>query len=105
MQGWRLRYLIREAASGQSIIVRVGWDSSYNWVDMTRLLEQALEKLRSLPAAEQDSIASLVLDEIESEKKWDALFAKSSDKLKKLANEAWDEHEAGKSEELDTDKM
>ena len=72
---------------------------------MTRLLEQAIEKLRTLPATEQDSIASLVLAEIDSEKQWDELFAKSPEKLKSLADDAWAEHEAGKSEELDPDKL
>ena len=72
---------------------------------MTKLLEQALAKARELPEAEQDAIAQIVLDEIESEKRWDELFAKSPEKLRKLADKAWAEHEAGQSEELDPDKL
>jgi hypothetical protein len=72
---------------------------------MAQLLGKAIEKLRGLPAAEQDSIASLVLAEIESEKKWDSRFAAAPENLKKLADEAWSEHEAGKSQQLDPDKM
>jgi hypothetical protein len=72
---------------------------------MTKLLEQALAKARQLPAADQDAIAQLVLDEIESEKRWDALFAKSTEKLQKLADKAWAEHEAGETEELDPEKL
>ena len=72
---------------------------------MTRLLEQALAKIRTLPDAEQDAIAQIVLDEIESERRWDELFAKSPQKLGKLADKAWAEHEAGRSEPLDPDQL
>ena len=72
---------------------------------MTKLLEQAVAKARELPEAEQDAIAQLVIEEIESERHWDELFAKSPEKLQKLADRAWAEHEAGGSEELDPDKL
>jgi hypothetical protein len=72
---------------------------------MTRLLEQAITKARELPEAEQDAIGQLVLDEIESERHWDELFAKTPEKLRKLADEAWAEHEAGKTEPLDPEKL
>jgi hypothetical protein len=72
---------------------------------MTKLLEQAVAKARELPEAEQDAIAQIVMDEIESERRWDELFAKSPHKLRKLADRAWAEHEAGGSQELDPDRM
>lgn len=72
---------------------------------MTKLLEQALAKARQLPEAEQDAIARIVLDEIESEQRWDERFARSPDKLQKLADEAWSEHEADGSEELEPDRL
>jgi hypothetical protein len=58
-----------------------------------------------LPEDAQDAIANLVLEEIESENKWDEQFAKSPEKLKTLADEAWAEHRAGKSEELNPESM
>jgi hypothetical protein len=72
---------------------------------MTKLLETAIAKVRDLPEAEQNAIAQIVLDEIESERRWDELFARSPDKLRKLADEAWAEHEAGGSEELDPGRL
>ena len=72
---------------------------------MTKLLEQALAKAQELPETEQDAIAQIVIDEIESERRWDALFAKSPENLRKLADRAWAEHEAGGSQELDADKL
>jgi hypothetical protein len=59
---------------------------------MTKLLEQAIAKVRQLPESEQNAIARIALDEIESERKWDALFEKSPEKLKAIADKAWAEH-------------
>jgi hypothetical protein len=72
---------------------------------MTKLLEQAIAKARELSETDQDAIGQLVLDEIESERHWDELFAKSPEKLRKLADQAMAEHEAGKSEPLDPEKL
>ena len=72
---------------------------------MTRLLEQAMKQVGELSEAEQDAIAQIVLEEIESERRWDELFARSTDKLAKLADQAWAEHVAGGSEELDPDRL
>jgi hypothetical protein len=72
---------------------------------MTKLLEDAISRLRQMPDDEQDAIAQIVLDEIESERRWDELFTKSPEKLRTLADRAWAEHEAGRSEELDPDRL
>ena len=72
---------------------------------MTKLLEQAVAKAQELPEAEQNSIAQIVIDEIDSEQRWDELLAKSPEKLQKLADGAWAEHEAGGSQELDPDRL
>ncbi|HLL89352.1 MAG TPA: hypothetical protein VK324_08615 [Tepidisphaeraceae bacterium] len=72
---------------------------------MTKLLEQAVAEAGQLSNEEQDAIARLVLAEIESERRWDELFAKSPEKLQKLADKAWAEHEAGRSEPLDPERL
>ena len=72
---------------------------------MTKLLEQAVAKARELPEEEQDAIALIVMEEIESERRWSELFAKSPDGLRKVADRAWAEHEAGGSQELDPDQL
>ncbi|PLZ14922.1 hypothetical protein [Fischerella thermalis] len=59
---------------------------------MTELLEQAITKLKTLPASEQDAIAAMIFAELEDEVRWDATFAKSQDALAKLAAEAMAEH-------------
>lgn len=63
---------------------------------MTQLLQQALHQVGQLPDADQDAIATLILEEIESERKWDAAFAGSQDVLAKLAEEALEECRAGR---------
>jgi hypothetical protein len=72
---------------------------------MTKRLEEAIERLRRLPEADQDSIAQIVFDELESERKWDELFTKSPEKLKRLGDQAWADYEAGKTDELDPEKL
>jgi len=63
---------------------------------MTQLLEQALTAVRELPAAEQVAIAALILGEIADEKRWDETFARSQDKLAKLAAKARPEVREGR---------
>jgi hypothetical protein len=72
---------------------------------MTRLLEEAVARAKQLSEPEQDAIGQIMLDEIESERRWEELFAKSPEKLRKLADNAWAEHEAGRSEPLDPEAL
>ena len=72
---------------------------------MTTLFQQAIDKALRLPPAEQDSLAQLLLAEMESERKWDELFARSPDVLERLANEALAENEAGLTQELDPERL
>ncbi len=52
---------------------------------MTQLLEKAIGEVRKLSASEQDTIATLILDELADELRWDEAFANSQDQLSKLA--------------------
>jgi hypothetical protein len=47
----------------------------------------------------------LLLDEINSEKKWEKKFAETEDVLEKLAREALKEYEKGKTTALDVEKL
>jgi hypothetical protein len=69
------------------------------------LLEQAVAKAKALTDSEQDALARVILDEIESERRWDESLAASPEKLSQLADKAWAEHEAGLSQPLDPDKL
>lgn len=72
---------------------------------MTTLLQNAIAKAQRLDVAEQDALAKLMMEEIEGEAKWEAVLAKSPEKLTRLAEKAWAEHEAGKTEALDPDEL
>ncbi len=72
---------------------------------MTKLLEQAISRLKTLPTTQQDTIAAMILEEIEDEVKWDETFAKSQDVLAQLAADAMAEYKAGKTQELDPETL
>ncbi|WP_414574630.1 hypothetical protein [Anabaena sp. CCY 9402-a] len=72
---------------------------------MTELLEYAISRLKTLPADEQDVIAAMILEELEDEHLWDEAFGDSPDVLAKLASEAMAEYHAGKTQELDPEKL
>ncbi|MCX5894014.1 MAG: hypothetical protein NTW80_13810 [Deltaproteobacteria bacterium] len=68
---------------------------------MTTLLEEAFTKASRLSSQEQDSLAALVLEEIDSERRWEELFAQSQDQLADLAEEALTEFKEGKTKSLE----
>jgi hypothetical protein len=72
---------------------------------MGRLLERVMAEAAKLPEEEQEAFAALMLAELESEGRWDELFARSQDVLSKLAEEARREYRAGLTEPLDPDKL
>jgi hypothetical protein len=65
-----------------------------------RFLEKALHEVAKLPTSEQDAVAAIVLEELASEQRWAESFAKSQDKLAKLAEEALAEYNAGRTKPL-----
>ena len=71
-------------------------------VRMTNLLQKAFALARSLPDTEQDALAALIIEEMESDRRWDELFAKSQDKLEALADEALEEHARGETRPFDS---
>jgi hypothetical protein len=72
---------------------------------MTKLLEEAIAQLKTLPISKQDSIAALILEEIEDDNRWDESFARFPDLLAKLAAEAMAEHRGGKTQDLDPETL
>ena len=72
---------------------------------MTKLLERAFTEAAKLPEQEQDALAAAILEELESERRWDELFERSGNVLSELAEEALAEHRAGRTRELDPEKL
>ena len=71
---------------------------------MTALMERAINRVQALPPEEQDALAALILEEVESEKRWDELFASSQSQLAHLAEQAIAEKQAGKTKPLDPER-
>jgi hypothetical protein len=70
-------------------------------------MEQAIAKASQLPEEEQDTIASIILREIESEERWDQLFSRagSAELLSRMADDALAELRSGRARKLDLDEM
>jgi hypothetical protein len=70
---------------------------------MSRLMDQAILKIQQLPEQDQESLASIILQEIESEHRWDELFARpeSADLLLRMADEALVEARSGRARRLE----
>lgn len=72
---------------------------------MTELLERAIAQLKVLSPSEQDAIATLILQELEAEMRWDRAFSQSPDALTKLAANAMAEYHSGQTQELDPETL
>jgi hypothetical protein len=74
---------------------------------VTALLKKAFDRIsEELPDDEQDQIAQFLVRLIEDDDaKWDAVLAKSPDKLRELADRAFETYLAGRTSKLDIEKL
>lgn len=72
---------------------------------MTKRLKEAFARASRLPPKEQDALAGWLMEELASDGRWDEQFAGSQDALGRLAREALAEHGAGRTEDLDPDRL
>jgi len=72
---------------------------------MTQLLVQAIEAVQKLPPAEQDAVASLILQELADEKRWDDAFARTQPQLERLTEKVEADVAAGRVCDLGMDDL
>jgi hypothetical protein len=74
---------------------------------MSKIVEQMFQKIVQLPLSDQEAIASIVLQEIESEQRWDELFAQpnSADILSRRADLALADAKVGRARNLDLSQL
>ncbi len=73
---------------------------------MGKLTEKALAAAATLPDDEQEAIGACLLAEIDSERRWDELFARpASLAIEQMEGEALRAHEGGLTEPLDPDAL
>ena len=73
---------------------------------VSTLLQEAIERALTLPEDEQERLGGLFLAEVEQavrEAEFDALIESRPDFLQKMADEAWAEFVAGRTQPLDPD--
>ena len=68
---------------------------------MTQALSVAVASAAKLPDEEQNVLAAILLEEMESEERWSALFADSLNLLERMANEAIQDFQAGRVQPID----
>jgi cell division inhibitor SulA len=62
---------------------------------MTQALSDAVAFAAKLPEEEQNALAAILLEEMASEERWNALFSGSQSLLEQLASQALQDDEAG----------
>ena len=72
---------------------------------MTEALRRAFEAAARLPDLEQDELAAAILEELAADSRWEALLGKSQSALERLADEALQEHQEGRTKALDPDAL
>jgi hypothetical protein len=72
---------------------------------MTRLMEQAIERLRAMPESKQDQLARFLLAELEEDEKWSRCTAEHEEKLKGFVEKMLADDAGGDSEPLDPDRL
>jgi hypothetical protein len=68
---------------------------------MTQALSAAVASAAKLPDEEQNVLAAILLDEMESEERWSALFTGSQNLLQQMASEAIEDFQAGRVQPID----
>ena len=74
---------------------------------MTRLLQEAFERVSKLPQEDQNKFARFLLAALESDQRWTELFTRpeSEDLLERLADETLTAHRAGRTQPIDIEKL
>ena len=68
---------------------------------MTQALSAAVATAAKLPDEEQNVLAAILLEEMESEERWSNLFAGSQNLLQQMASEAIQDFQAGRVQRID----
>ena len=68
---------------------------------MTQALSAAVASAAKLPDEEQNVLAAILLEEMESEERWSALLSESQNLLEQMASEAIQDFQAGRVQPID----
>ncbi len=72
---------------------------------MTKLMEQAIERLRAIPESQQDQLAQFLLQELEDDDRWATSTSRNESALGQFVKSILDDDARGCCEPLDVDKL
>jgi len=72
---------------------------------MSPILDHAIERLRQMPEDRQESLARLMLHEIEEDERWSRSTESSAEKLGKLVEQVLAADDRGECEPLEPDQL
>jgi hypothetical protein len=72
---------------------------------MTRLMQQAIDRLKALPEGQQDGLAEFLLHELAEDERWAKTSSEQSGKLKALVGRILDDDSKGKCTPLEPDRL
>lgn len=72
---------------------------------MTKMLENAISRIKDLPDDEQDSMAQIILEELDDENLWNKQFANSQDRLAAMAKKVKEDIAVGRTTKAGWDKL
>jgi len=70
-----------------------------------RLLEKAILEASKLPDSEQEAIGAWLLEQMQTERRWDELFGRPGNVLELMADRALEEHDHGLTTPLDPHQL
>jgi hypothetical protein len=72
---------------------------------MTRLMEQAIERLRAIPESQQEQLARFLLNELEEDSRWADSTANHADALRRLVDDVLSDDARGACDPLDPENL
>jgi hypothetical protein len=90
---------------GNKKAVVIDMDTWNELLTLVSLIQQKFAANTSLIPGELLTMMKEIQEELEDERRWDELFARSPEVMERLAEEARTERKAGRTRELDPDKL
>lgn len=72
---------------------------------MTRLMQQAIDRLRALPEGQQDRLAEFLLHELAEDERWAQSTQQNAGKVKDFIGKILADDAAGRCSPLDPDRL
>ena len=72
---------------------------------MTRLMEQVIERLRSIPEGQQDRVAEILLHELAEDERWAKTTKEHAGRLKGLVDDVLADDAKGRCNPLDPERL